>query len=84
MLKVVSNCLWKQAKGLDPPDSIIGIGSDLKNWMPDTVASSRFTPCLLDLKEVEEGFDLRVEVADGQIVKCTARGIVEISMIMPL
>ncbi len=57
MLKVVSNCLWKQAKGLDPPDSIIGIGSDLKNWMPDTVASSRFTTCLLDLKEVEEGFD---------------------------
>ncbi len=33
---------------------------------------------LLDLKEVEEGLDLGVEVADSHIVKCTARGIVEI------
>ncbi len=74
MLKGVSNKLWKQAKGLDPPDSIIGIGSDLGNWMPDTDASSHFTPCL-------EGLDLGVEVADGHIVKCTARGIVEINMI---
>ena len=49
--------------------------------MPDTGASSHFTPCLLDLKEVEEGLDLGVEVADGHIVKCTARGIVEINMI---
>jgi hypothetical protein len=30
---------------------------------------------------VEEGFDLRVELADGQIVKCTARGIVEVIII---
>jgi hypothetical protein len=30
---------------------------------------------------VEEGLDLGVEVADGHIVKCTARGIVEINMI---
>ncbi len=65
--KGVSKGLWKQAKGLDPPDSIIGIGSDLRNWMPDTGASSHFTPCLLDLKEVEEGLDLGVEVADGQL-----------------
>ncbi len=72
--------LCKQAKGLYPPDSIIGIGSDLRNWMPDTGASSHFTPCLLDLKEVEEGLDLGVEVADGHIFKCTARGIVEINM----
>ncbi len=49
--------------------------------MPDTGASSHFTPCLLDLQEVEEGLDLRVEVADGHIVKCTARGIVEINMV---
>jgi hypothetical protein len=33
------------------------------------------------LKEVEEGLDLGVEIADGHIVKCTARGIVEINMI---
>ncbi len=79
--KGVSNKLWKQAKGLDPPYSIIGIGSDLRNWMPDTGASSHFTPCLLDLKEVEEGLDLGDEVADGHIVKCTARGVVEINMI---
>ena len=79
--KGVSSKLWKQAKGLDPQDNIIGIGSDLRNWMPDTGASSHFTPCLLDLKEVEEGLDLGVEVADGHIVKCTARGIVEINMI---
>ena len=79
--KSVSSKLWKQAKGLDPPDSIIGIGSDLRNWMPNTGASPHFTPCLLELKEVEEGLDLGVEVADGHIVKCTARGIVEINMI---
>ncbi len=48
----------KQAKGLDPPISMIGIGNYLRNWMPDTGASSHFTPCLLDLKEVEEGLDL--------------------------
>jgi hypothetical protein len=29
--KGVSSKLWKQAKGLDPPDSIIVIGSDLRN-----------------------------------------------------
>jgi hypothetical protein len=75
--KGVSKNLWKQAKSLDPPVSIIGIGSDLRNWMPDTGASSHYTPCLLDLKEVEEGLDLGVEVADGHIVKCTARGIVD-------
>ncbi len=51
--------------------------------MPDTGASSHFTPCLLDLKEVEEGLDLGVEeVADGHIVKCTARGVVEINMML--
>jgi len=49
--------------------------------MPDTGASSHFTPCLSDMKEVEEGLDLGVEVADGHIVQCTARGIVEINMI---
>ncbi len=59
----------------------IGIGSDLRNWMPDTGASFHFTPCLSDMKEVEEGLDLGVDVADGHIVQCTARGIVEINMI---
>ena len=49
--KGVSSKLWKQAKGLDPQDNIIGIGSDLRNWMPDTGASSHFTPCLLDLRK---------------------------------
>ncbi len=49
--------------------------------MPDTGAYSHFTPCLLDLTEVEEGLDLGVEVADGHIVKCTERGSVEINMI---
>jgi hypothetical protein len=33
------------------------------------------------MKEVEEGLDLGIEVDDGHIVKCTARGIVEINMI---
>jgi hypothetical protein len=33
------------------------------------------------MKEVEEGLDIGVEVADGHIVQCTARGIVEINMI---
>jgi hypothetical protein len=71
----------KQAKELDTPFQGIGIGSNQKNWMPDTSASSHFTPCLLDLTEVGEGLDSGVEVADGHIVKCTARGIVEINMI---
>jgi hypothetical protein len=31
--KGVSSKLWKQAKGLDLPDSIIGIGSDIRNWI---------------------------------------------------
>ena len=30
---------------------------------------------------MEEGLDLGVVVADGHIVKCTARGFVEINMI---
>ncbi len=30
---------------------------------------------------MEEGLDLGVVVADGHIVKCTARGIVEVNMI---
>ncbi len=30
---------------------------------------------------MEEDLDLEVEVADGHIVKCTARGIFEINMI---
>jgi hypothetical protein len=30
---------------------------------------------------VEEGLDLGVEVADGNIIKCSTRGIVEINMI---
>jgi hypothetical protein len=50
--------------------------------MLDTGASSHFTPYLLDLKEVEEGLDLGVELADGHIVKYIARGIVEINMII--
>jgi hypothetical protein len=78
--KGVSSKLWKQAKGSDPADSIFGIGSALRNWMPDTGAYSHFTPCLLDLKEVEEGLDLGLEVADGHIAKCTAWGIVEINI----
>jgi hypothetical protein len=55
----------KQAKGLDPLFQHIGIGSDLGNWMPDTGASFHFTPCLMDLQEVEEALDLGVEVAAG-------------------
>ncbi len=35
----------------------------------------------MDLQKMEEGLDVGVEVAGGHIVKCTARGIVEINMI---
>jgi hypothetical protein len=49
--------------------------------MPDTGAFTHFAPCLLDLQEVKEGLDLRGEVADGHLVKCTARGIVEVNII---
>jgi hypothetical protein len=49
--------------------------------MLDTGASSHFTPCLSDMKEVEEGLDLGVKVADGHIVQCTTGGIVEFDMI---
>jgi hypothetical protein len=66
--KGVSTSLIKQAKGLEHPSHCIDIGSDLRNWMPDTGASSHFTPCLLDLKEVEEGLNLGIEVADGHFV----------------
>jgi hypothetical protein len=76
--KGVSTRLMKEAKGLDPLYHYIGTGSDLRNWMPDTGASSHFAPCLLDLQEVEEGLNLGVEVADGHTVKCTARVIVEV------
>jgi hypothetical protein len=48
--KGVSIRLMKQAKGLDPLNHYIGIGSDLRNWMPDTGASFHFTPCLLNLQ----------------------------------
>jgi hypothetical protein len=58
--KGVSTRLMKQAKGLDPLYHYIGVGSDLRNWMPGTGASSHFTPCLLDLQEVEKGLDLGV------------------------
>jgi hypothetical protein len=71
----------KKAKGLNPLFQHIGIELDLRNWMPDTGASSHFTPCLLYLQEVEEGLDIGVEVADGYVVKCTARENVEINMI---
>jgi hypothetical protein len=64
--------LMKQAKGLDPLYHYIYIGAYLRNWTLDTGASSHFTPCLLDLQEVEEGLDIGVEVADGHIAKCTA------------
>ncbi len=47
--KGISTGLIKQARGLDPPFQCIGIGSDLRNWMPDTGTSSHFTLCLLDL-----------------------------------
>jgi hypothetical protein len=77
----ISSSFLKQSKKLDPHLNTIRIGSDLRNWMPDTGASSHFTPCLSDMKEVEEGLDLGVEVADGHIVQCTARGIDEINMI---
>jgi hypothetical protein len=43
--KGVSTRLMKQAKGMDPIFQHIGIGSDLRNWMPDTGASSHFTSC---------------------------------------
>ena len=36
--KGVSTKLVKQAKGLDPLYKFICIGSDLRNWMPDTGA----------------------------------------------
>ncbi len=36
---------------------------------------------LIRYEGVEEGLVLGVEVADGHIVNCTARGIVEINMI---
>ena len=42
--KGISTRLMKQAKGLDPLFQHIGIGSDLRNWIPDTGASSHFTP----------------------------------------
>ncbi len=67
--KGVSTRLMKKAKGVDPLYHYIGLRSDMRNWMPNTGASSHFTPCLLDLQEVEEGLDLGVEVADGNIVK---------------
>jgi hypothetical protein len=77
----ISSSLLKHSKKLDPTLNTIGIGSDLRNWIPDTGASSHFTPCLSDMKEVEEVLDLGLEVADGHIVQCTARGIVEMNMI---
>lgn len=48
----------------------------------DTVVSSNFTTCLSDTKEVEEGVDVRVEEADGDIIQCTAKGFDEIDMIV--
>jgi hypothetical protein len=81
MHKLTMLSLMKQAKSLDSPLRSIDVGHNLRNWMPGTGASSHFTPCLSDMKKVEEGLDLGVEVADGQIVKCTARWIVEINMI---
>ena len=63
----ISSSLLKQSQKLDPPLNTIETGSDLRNWMPDTGASSHFTPCLSDMKEVEEGLDLGVEVADAHL-----------------
>jgi hypothetical protein len=40
----ISSSLLKQPKKLDPPFNTIRIGSDLRNRMPDTGASSHFTP----------------------------------------
>ena len=60
--------------------TLIGQPLNLCNWLPDSGASSHLTPHLADLVHVEEELDLGVEVADGHIVKCTARGCVTIDM----
>jgi hypothetical protein len=81
LVEGISSSLLKQSKKLNPPLNTIEIGSELRNWVPDTDASSHFTPCLSDMKEVEKGLDLGVEVADGRIVQCTGRVIVEVNTI---
>ncbi len=57
--KGVSTRLVKQAKGLDPLYEFIGVGSDLRNWMPDTGASSHFYTMFIGLAGSGRGFRFR-------------------------
>jgi len=43
---------------------ILGTGCQIQVHLPT------LPPCLSDVKEVEEGLDLGVEVDDGHIVQC--------------
>ena len=54
--------------------------ANLCNWLPDSGASSHMTPHLADLVYMEEELNLGVQAADGNMIKCTAWGLVTIDM----
>ena len=63
------------------PRSLPSSPSDFRNWLPDSGASSHFTPFASDLFDVEKVL-VPITVADGTTVNATLRGKVKI--IFPL
>jgi hypothetical protein len=70
----------KIIKRKDPTISEIGDPQNLNNYLPDSGATQHMTPRLKDLVDVVEGQKLGVEVADGQVIKCSTTGNIKISM----
>ena len=63
-----SASIIKQAKIIYPSIDLLSSPVNLCNWLPNFGATWHMTPCLANLDDMEEGFDLGVEVADGHII----------------
>jgi len=68
-------------KRKDPMIDQIGDPRNLQNYFLDSGATQHMMPQLADLEDVMEGKHLRVEVADGHIIKCPATGKICINML---
>jgi len=64
----------KITKQTDPSHHLLGLPSNLCNWLPNSGATKHITPHLTNLKDLEEDLeedlDLGIKVADGHI-HCT-------------
>jgi hypothetical protein len=68
-------------KRKDPMIDQIGDPRNLQNYLLDSGTTQHMMPWLADLEDVMEGIHLRVEVADGHIIKCPATWKIHINML---